>query len=150
MRLGHVFQFAFAAVAFAAPAIAQEAVRADVIRVEAPTLSETPSAQSEWYRQFTSAQPQGARPQWQAEPTQDFSVSFGTGSRWQLNLDKLTRTGDSPLPREEMQAGATFNVTPRLSVGGEVRIGADQLEDASRWENRDVEAGIRLKSAFKF
>lgn len=150
MRLNFAFQFALAAAVFAAPAIAQEAVRENVIRVEAPTLSETTSGQTEWYRQFTSAQPQGARPQWQAEPTQDFSVTFGTGSRWQLNLDKVTRPGDSPLPREEMQAGATFNVTPRLSVGGDVRIGADQLNDGSRWENRDVEAGIRLKSAFKF
>lgn len=150
MRLNIAFQFALAAAALSAPAIAQEAMRDDAIRVEAPTLSETPSAQSEWYRQFTSAQPQGARPQWQAEPMQDFSVTFGGGTRWKLNLDKLTRPGDSPLPREEMQAGATFNVTPRLSVGGEVRIGADQLDDAARWENRDVEAGIRLKSAFKF
>ena len=66
------------------------------------------------------------------------------------NLDKVSRTDLSPLPREEMQAGATFRITPRFSVGGEVSVGADELNDTSTWESREVEAGIRLKSAFKF
>jgi hypothetical protein len=130
--------------------VAQERVAGDAIRVEAPTLSETNSARSEWYCQFSEGKPAESRLQWQAEPNQDFSVQIGKDSRWQLNFDKVTRPGETYLPREEVQAGATFRVSPRFSVGGEVRIGADELDSSTRWENQDVEAGIRLKSAFKF
>jgi hypothetical protein len=49
-----------------------------------------------------------------------------------------------------MQAGATFRVTPRFSVGGEVSVGAERLNDTSQWEYSQLETGIRLKSAFKF
>ncbi|ABI76158.1 conserved domain protein [Hyphomonas neptunium ATCC 15444] len=150
MNTRFVLSFALAAAAFALPAVAQERVTGDVIRVEAPTLSETNSARSEWYRQFSEGKPPESRLQWQAEPNQDFSVQIGKDSRWQLNLDKVTRPGETYLPREEVQAGATFRITPRFSVGGEVRIGAEELDSSTRWENQEVEAGIRLKSAFKF
>ena len=150
MRADIVLSFALAAAAFALPAVAQERVTGDAIRVEAPTLSETSSARSEWYRQFSEGKSPESRLQWQAEPNQDFSVQIGKDSRWQLNLDKVTRPGETYLPREEVQAGATFRITPRLSVGGEVRIGAEELDSSTRWENQEVEAGIRLKSAFKF
>lgn len=142
--------FALVAAALTAPAFAQVKSDADAIRIEAPTLSETPAARAEWYRQFSEAKSADSRPQWQAEPSQDFSVRIGGNSRWELSVDKFTRLGVSPLPREEVQAGATFKITPRFSVGGEVSIRADELNDAARWENQDVEAGIRLKSAFKF
>lgn len=145
--------FALAAAAFAAPAAAQMRTEDKAIRIEAPTLSETSAARAEWYRQFSEARPAENRPQWQAEPSQDFSMRLGGASRWELSLDKFTRLGLSPLPREEVQAGATFRFTPRFSVGGEVSIRADELNelnDSARWENQDVEAGIRLKSAFKF
>ena len=32
----------------------------------------------------------------------------------------------------------------------EVSVGADDLNAVSTWEDRDVETGVRLKSAFKF
>lgn len=150
MRAGFVLSFALAAAAFTLPAMAQERVPADAIHIEVPTLSETASARTEWYRQFSEGKPAESRLQWQAEPTHDFSVQIGRDSRWQLNFDKVTRPGETFLPREEVQAGATFRVTPRFSVGGEVRIGAEELDSSRRWENQDVEAGIRLKSAFKF
>ncbi|MBA3068664.1 MAG: hypothetical protein FP825_09295 [Hyphomonas sp.] len=153
MRSKFALSFAFAAVAFAAPALAQVMPVDDAIRIEAPTLSETPAARAEWYRQFSESKSSGSRPQWEAEPSQDFSMRLGGNSRWELNLDKFTRLGTSPLPREEVQAGASFKITPRFSVGGEVSIRAEELNslnDSARWENQDVEAGIRLKSAFKF
>lgn len=153
MRACFALSFALAAAAFAAPAAAQVRSDEDALRIEAPTLSESTAARSEWYRQFSEGKPAESRPQWQAEPNQDFSMRIGGNSRWELNVDKYTRLGVSPLPREEVQAGATFKITPRFSVGGEVSIRADelnQLNDSARWESQEVEAGIRLKSAFKF
>ncbi len=150
MRLGLMASSLIALSALALPAAAQDASEKTVVTVDAPSLSETNSARSDWYRQFAQSKPAEARPVWQAEPTEDFSVKFGTDTRWQLSLDKLSRPGASPLPREEMQAGATFRITPRFSVGGEVSVGADNLNDTSQWDNREIETGIRLKSAFKF
>lgn len=150
MRTNIVLSFAFAAAIFALPAAAQERVGPDAIRVDIPTRSETAEARTEWYRQFSEGRPPETRLEWQAEPNYDFSVQIGQNSRWQLNLDKVTRPDDSPLPREEVHAGATFRITPRLSVGGEVRIGTDETDSSRRWESQEVETGIRLKSAFKF
>lgn len=151
MKLGFVFTAgAVLTAALALPAAAQDAVPAPSLEVSAPTLSETDSGQSEWYRQFAQSKPADTAPVWQAEPTQDFSMQFGGDKRLRFSLDKVSRPGLTPLPREEMQAGATFLITPRFSVGGEVRVGADELNDQSTWESREVEAGIRLKSAFKF
>ena len=49
-----------------------------------------------------------------------------------------------------MMAEAEFRITPRISVGGELTIGADEINDTARWEDQEIEAGIRLRSAFKF
>lgn len=150
MKLGFAITAIAVSTVLALPAAGQEAVSDNQIELSIPTLSETVAAESEWYRQFAATKPAETKPSWQAEPTEDFSMRFGDERRWQLNLDKVSRIGITPLPREEMQAGATFRITPRLSVGGELSVGADELNDSQTWEDREVEAGIRLKSAFKF
>ncbi|KCZ91756.1 NtrZ family periplasmic regulatory protein [Hyphomonas johnsonii] len=150
MKTGFILSLTIISAALALPAVADPVAPEAVMKVEAPTLSETKAAQAEWYRQFAQAKPVDTKPSWQPDATDDFSVQFGGNTRWQLNLDMLTRPNSSPLPREQMQAGATFRVTPRFSVGGEVSVGADRLNDTSEWEDRQVETGIRLKSAFKF
>ena len=67
-----------------------------------------------------------------------------------MNLKTVTRSEESPLPREEMSAGAMYNFTPRFSLGGSVSLGADELDDVSAWKEQNVEAGVRLKTTFKF
>ena len=152
MRLGLMLTCAIAITALAMPAAAQEDSRASAVTVETPQLSETKAGKVDWYRQFAQSKPADARPVWQAEPTEDLSMQFAGSDRWEFSLDKLSRPSAaiSPLPREEMQAGATFKITPRFSVGGEVSVGAEDLNAVSQWEDRNVEAGIRLKSAFRF
>jgi len=149
MKLGFA-TIVIALCALAMPAAAQDDVPAPAMEMATPSISETSAAKSEWYRQFAQAKPVSAEPVWQAQADKEFSMQFGGDTRWQLNIDKVSRNDLSPLPREEMQAGATFRITPRFSVGGEVSVGADELNDTSTWESREVEAGIRLKSAFKF
>ncbi|MBN03137.1 MAG: hypothetical protein CMK08_03085 [Ponticaulis sp.] len=82
------------------------------------------------------------------ERSQDFQI-IGT-SRWAMNLNVTTRSEDSPLPREEYRAGATYQFTPRFSFGGSVSVGADELDDVSRWQEQEVEAGVRLETTFRF
>jgi hypothetical protein len=150
MKPGLILSITLISAMLALPAMADPVVPDDVLTVQAPSLSESKAAEADWYRQFAQPKPADAKPVWQPEPTDDFSVQFGGNARWQLNLDMLTRPNSSPLPREQMQAGATFRVTPRFSVGGEVSVGAERLSDTSRWEDSQLETGIRLKSAFKF
>jgi hypothetical protein len=150
MKPGLILSITLISAMLALPAMADPAVADDVLTVQAPSLSESKAAEADWYRQFAQPKPADTKPVWQPEPTDDFSVQFGGNARWQLNLDMLTRPNSSPLAREQMQAGATFRVTPRFSVGGEVSVGAERLNDTSQWEDSQLETGIRLKSAFKF
>lgn len=150
MKPGLILSITLISAMLALPAMADPAVADDVLTVQAPSLSESKAAEADWYRQFAQPKPADTKPVWQPEPTDDFSVQFGGNARWQLNLDMLTRPNSSPLAREQMQAGATFRVTPRFSVGGEVSVGAERLNDTSQWEYSQLETGIRLKSAFKF
>lgn len=134
--------------AFALPAMGQE----DMPKMPAPTLAETDEAAPDWFQQFTFSSTDIQSSAWQAEPPKTFSLAWVKGDRWSVSVDLTSRDERSPLPREEMTAGADFRITSRISVGGELRLGADNLDSASQWQdNQDqIEAGIRLRSAFKF
>ena len=140
----------FCAAALAMPALAQEAVDASPIELDAPKISETELATPEWFSSFTQYSGADESPIWQARPERDVSLAWTKGQRWSLNIDLKQRDDESPLPREEMRAGATFRLTPRISVGGEVSVGAQELDDSAVWEEQQLETGIRLQSAFKF
>lgn len=83
-------------------------------------------------------------------PENGQSFQFGGSGRWSMDVQTLTRTEESLLPREEMSAGAMYQFTPRFSFGGSVTVGASDLEAVDQWEEQDIEAGVKLKSTFKF
>ncbi len=149
-----VFSCLLASAAFALPAMAQgESVEIDPLDIDAPSISETESAEPEWYRQFTIAAPPASpeeSPAYAGVPSEEFSFNFSEGNRWRFSIDLTSRPEESVLPREQMSAGATFQITPRFSVGGDVSVGADELEDRADWNGDDVETGVRLRSAFRF
>ena len=130
----------------ALPAMAQQ----DVPEMPAPTISETDQAEPDWFQKFSLSGANLDSPVWQSNPSQTFNLAWIKGDRWSLSLDLTSRGEDSPLPREEMLAEAEFRITPRISVGGELTIGAEELDDTAQWEDQEIEAGIRLRSAFKF
>ena len=130
----------------ALPAMAQQ----DVPEMPAPTISETEQTEPDWFQKFSLNGANLDSPVWQSSPSQTFNLAWITGDRWSLSLDLTSRADGSPLPREEMLAEAEFRITPRLSVGGELTIGAEELDNTAQWEDQEIEAGIRLRSAFKF
>ena len=141
----------FTALAFSANA--DEPVEAELLGMDAPTVAEASEPEPEWYRQFTIAAPSVRvtdNPAIQSAPDEDVRFAWLEGKRWTFSIDLTTRPDDSPLPKEEMSAGATFQITPRISVGGDLSVGANELEHTSPWQQEDVEAGIRLRSAFRF
>lgn len=144
MRLLMVSLVSFCGLAL--PALAQQ----DVPEMPAPTLAETDEAKPDWFQTFNFGNTDFNAPIWQDRPAQTFNLAWIKGDRWSLSLDLTSRENDSPLAREEMLAEAEFRITPRISVGGELTIGAEELNDTTRWEDQEIEAGIRLRSAFKF
>ena len=136
--------------AMGVPALAQEDVSTAPIKMDAPSISETDLATPEWFSSFTEFSGIDEAPIWQSRPDREVSLSWTKGTRWALSIDLKSRAEESPLPREEMRAGATFRLTPRISVGGEVSVGAQELDDTAIWEEQQLETGIRLQSAFKF
>lgn len=143
-----VFAAAFAAVALAsAPVYADEA---DAPLAEAEPVTTSPA----WYRQFTfgseKRSPSDTAPMLWSDEERDYNLSWSATGRLQLHFGMANRPDESPLPRSEVSAGASYDITPRLSLGGQFRVGSDDLEAASRNDQRDVEAGIELRSSFKF
>ena len=119
-----------------------------------PNHDSTLAPTSEWSKNFTVNDPSlniessiSGVASW-IEKAQIFK--FGGDGRWNLDLNVVSRPVESPLPREEMRAGATYKFTPRFSLGGSLSVGAEELDDMSQWKEQEVEAGVRLKTTFKF
>ena len=129
-------------------AFAQDAEEARKLPITAPASSD--AAVPDWYQRFTFREGEAQRPVWTGASEQDVQYNWNKGERWQLQLALTSRDGDTGLAREEMEAGATFNITPRFSFGGSVRLGADDLDPRAVGNQQQIETGIRLKSAFKF
>ncbi|MBI1340588.1 hypothetical protein GC169_10340 [bacterium] len=84
-------------------------------------------------------------------PSDQWAFDFRTGSRWGLTLDLTKRADTSLLPREQVTAGAYYQVTPRFRFGGGVTIGGDSIGTAARGlGEEESEAGVRFESAFSF
>jgi hypothetical protein len=77
-------------------------------------------------------------------------------NNWGLTLGITQRSpNDVALPREEVTAGITYQVTPRFRLGGGVTVKGDklaeQLASPTTSFNRDgAEASVRIESAFSF
>ena len=113
------------------------------------STSSSDAAIPDWYQRFTFREGEAKRPVWTGASERDVQYNWNKGERWQLQLAVTSRDGDIGLAREEMEAGATFNITPRFSFGGSVRLGAEDLAP-NGVSDQQIETGIRLKSAFKF
>lgn len=129
---------------------AQDVEQGEARRVPVVSSSGTDAAIPDWYQRFTFREGEAQRPVWTGASERDVQYNWNKGERWQLQLAVTSRDGDTGLAREEMEAGATFNITPRFSFGGSVSLGAEDLSPGNVGNQQQLETGIRLKSAFKF
>jgi hypothetical protein len=78
-------------------------------------------------------------------------LTWRPGGKWGITLDLTSRAENDVLPREEITAGAYYQVTPRFRFGGGVSVGSDELSSGrDGFKKEDVDAGVRLESAFSF
>lgn len=121
-----------------------------------PAITSADAAgEPEWYKRFSFTADDGAEFLLAPSPAESWGLSWTQGSRWLISIDRTRREAGLanflPYPRDEVSAGAMFQISPRLSVGGELSVGADSLDAESLGQTDEaVEAGIRLRSAFKF
>lgn len=97
-----------------------------------------------------SAERQAALPFAPIEKDQ-LELSWRPGGKWGITLDLTSRSANDVLPREELAAGAYYQVTPRFRFGGGVTLNGESLRSAAEgWKQQEGEAGVRIESAFSF
>jgi hypothetical protein len=79
-------------------------------------------------------------------------LSWKPGGKWGITLDLTSRSENSVLlPKEEVAAGLSYQVTPRFRFGGSVTLNGDSLSRPQTDFKQEVdEAAVRLESAFSF
>jgi hypothetical protein len=89
----------------------------------------------------------------------ELALTWKPANNWDVTLDLTSRTPNalsSPLlPREEVTAGVTYQVTPRFRLGGGVTVKGDSVAEslsdpAARFGKEGSEASVRIESAFSF
>jgi hypothetical protein len=80
------------------------------------------------------------------------ALNWRPGGKWGITLDMTSRSQNEVLPREEVAAGAYYQVTPRFRFGGGVTFNGDSLRSAAEggFRPEDGEAGVKIESAFSF
>ena len=82
---------------------------------------------------------------------EELGLSWRPGSKWGITLDLTSRSENEILPREELTAGAYYQITPRFRFGGGVTLNGDSISSAAEgWRDEQGEAGVRIESAFAF
>ena len=82
-------------------------------------------------------------------------LSWHPGGKWGINLNLTSRANNDVFPREELAAGAYYQVTPRFRFGGGVTVTGDSLTESlskpgSNFKEEVSEATVRIESAFSF
>jgi hypothetical protein len=109
-----------------------------------------PNAATPWYEQFTASNGEPARA---ASGASDQTVTGMVTAKWgfSLNLKDADRT--RTVARDETAVGAFYDFTPRIRVGGELRV-ADPVAAGAPPGRRsgaaETGAGVKLESAFRF
>ena len=124
--------------------------QAKLTSTKTPQAADATDSIPDWYQRFSSTEGSEGLPEWVASSEHDMQLSLIQNRRWNVQLAMKSREGEIGLPREEMWAGASFNITSRLSIGGAVSVGAEDLGPTAEWGAQEVQTGIRLQSAFKF
>lgn len=108
-----------------------------------------------WFERFTASTAGEAARATPLAPSER-SMTWTPSARWgvTLNLKDTDRTKTSAT-RDEAALGAFYDFTPRLRVGGELRVAdptamAGPGPGAKGGVNPEPTAGVKLESAFRF
>jgi hypothetical protein len=136
-----------AVAASAGVAHAEPAKPAAVVKPAATVSSEIP-----WFERFTaSTTDQGAKVN--TAGAQDQTFTGMVSSHWGFSVNMKDADRSKTAPREEAAIGAFFDFTPRIRLGGEVRVADPVVGGAPGSAGaapKEQSAGVKLESAFRF
>jgi len=130
-------------------AAAQNTSDSDPVRIASAEVPVASDAIPDWAQRFSTPDSNESYDVVSGRLKTDVKLQT-SNPRWNVNLGLTSRDGNLGQPREEMWAGATYNITSRLSIGGSVGVGGEDLGPGAEWGEQRLETGIRLQSAFKF
>lgn len=144
------FGLAIAAIGVAFAASGGTAYAQSTLAERSATAAEVP-----WYERFTySTGAAEAPPAWSTVNPRNPKTP-GVGARWGFTVnvgeeDRL-RTAENLTPRSESAVGAFYRFSPTVRVGGRVSVAPQPVTPgASRREQAEENAGVKLESAFRF
>jgi hypothetical protein len=123
-----------------APAVAQT-------RADAPKQSAAP-----WYERFTfGAETQESTTRWVPRSDNRVVAPLSPRSRWGLSMSVTPQQTQRPLAGDQsrVSAGAYYQLSPRVSVGGAVNLPSAPTEARKKDDKTDGPA-VRFESAFRF
>jgi hypothetical protein len=130
------FALAFAGAALAVTGVAHAQDRA------------TAASEAPWYERFSL---QGEQPATSA--TSGASANWRINGRWGVTVD-VPAERPAPLtplgPRQETAFGAYFQVSPSLSLGGQVGVAEERGVIRPDGKDEEPDAAVRIRSAFRF
>ena len=144
-----------AMVALTAIAMSSTAQAGDQRALAAASQGSAQSAQAPWYERFTFGSEFGAGANaWTPRGEPRANVRVTPRSRWGVTFGlerEAQRPIDRTLGREGPTAGAFYQVSPKLRVGGAVTLPDQRLrpEDQRRDPNQR-QPGVKVESAFRF
>lgn len=157
--------FCLAASLAAAPAFAQVGKDGGPVSAAPQSLASQPTVQTETELQgqsprlnlgfgFSNGTERSALPLGPIEKDQ-LELSWKPGGKWGITLDLTSRSNNEVLPREEVAAGAYYQVTPRFRFGGGVTLKGDALSSSlsqpgGNFKDEVSETSVRVESAFSF
>jgi hypothetical protein len=78
-------------------------------------------------------------------------LTWKPGGKWGITLDLTSRSNNDILPREELAAGLSYQLTPRFRFGGGVTVKGESLSRPMTSVQDEVsETSVRVESAFSF
>lgn len=115
-------------------------------------VSTAPSSNKGWIDKLSLSK-EAERPVLPLAPIESdqLQLAWRPGGKWGITLDLTNREPNEILPREELAAGAYYQLTPRFRLGGGLTLNGDSLSSAAQgWKQKEGEAGVRIESAFSF
>lgn len=112
---------------------------------------QAPNESTPWFERFTASVGEPSKNASTAAPVEQ-SVTGMVSAKWGFSLNLRDADRTKTATRDEAAVGAFYDFTPRLRVGGEVRM-ADPVATSAptgRGVAREPSAGVKLESAFRF
>jgi NtrZ len=113
--------------------------------------AQSPAGDIPWFERFTASAPAGEAGR--TSSGTDQTITGMLSQKWGFSVNLRDADRSKTAARDEAAIGAFYDFTPRLRVGGELRVadpvvgGAPGINGASP---KEPSAGVKLESAFRF